>query len=60
MSCKGSERVNEKELFHGSSSTTPEEIYESEEGFDLRFNRQGMWGQGNYFAESAQFSCSYA
>ena len=60
MSRKGSERVNEKELFHGSSSAAPEEIYESEEGFDLRFNHQGMWGHGNYFAESAQYSSSYA
>ena len=60
MSRKGSERVNEKELFHGSSSTAPEEIYKSEEGFDIRFSRQGMWGQGNYFAESAQYSNSYA
>jgi len=60
MSRKGSERVNEMELFHGSSSTAPEEIYKSEEGFDMRFSRQGMWGQGNYFAESAKYSCSYA
>ena len=60
MSRKGSERVNEMELFHGSSSTAPEEIYKSEEGFDMRFSRQGMWGQGNYFAENAQYSSSYA
>jgi len=57
---KGSERVNEMELFHGSSSTAPEEIYKSEEGFDMRFSRQGMWGQGNYFAESAKYSYRYA
>ena len=44
MSRKGSERVNEMELFHGSSFTAPEEIYKSEEGFDMRFSRQGMWG----------------
>ena len=60
MSRKGSERVNEMELFHRSSSTSPEEIYKSEEGFDMRFSHQGMWGQGNYFAESAQYSNSYA
>jgi len=60
MNRKGSERVNEIELFHGSSSTSPEEIYKSEEGFDMRFSHQGMWGQGNYFAESAQYSNSYA
>jgi len=60
MSRKGPERVNEMELFHGTSSNPPEDIYKSEEGFDMRFSRQGMWGQGNYFAESAQYSSSYA
>ena len=48
------------ELFHGSSSTAPEEIYKSEEGFNMRFSQKGMWGQGNYLAESAKYSCSYA
>ena len=60
MSRKGPERVNEMELFHGTSETSPEDIYKSEEGFDMRFSRTGMWGHGNYFAESAQYSCSYA
>ena len=60
MSRKGPERVNEMELFHGTSSNSPEDIYKSEEGFDMRFSRSGMWGQGNYFAESAQYSNSYA
>ena len=58
MGRKGSERVNEKELFHGTSKTPPEEIYKSEEGFDMRFSRSGMWGRGNYFAESAKYSAS--
>ena len=60
MNRKGPERVNEMELFHGTSETSPEDIYKSEEGFDMRFSRAGMWGQGNYFAESARYSCSYA
>ena len=60
MSRKGPERVNEMELFHGSSNNPPEDIYKSEEGFDMRFSRTGMWGQGNYFAESARYSNSYA
>jgi len=58
MGRKGHERINEKELFHGTSQTLPEEIYKSEEGFDMRFSRPGMWGQGNYFAESARYSAS--
>ena len=60
MGRKGAERINEMELFHGTSSNPPEDIYMSEEGFDMRFSRAGMWGQGNYFAESARYSCSYA
>ena len=55
---QGTERVNEKELFHGTSSTPPEKIYKSEDGFDMRFSQAGMWGQGNYFAESAKYSAS--
>ena len=60
MGRKGAERINEMELFHGTRTNPPEDIYMSEEGFDMRFSRVGMWGQGNYFAESAQYSCSYA
>ena len=60
MGRKGPERINEMELFHGTSNNPPEDIYKSEEGFDMRFSRTGMWGQGNYFAESAQYSCNYA
>ena len=60
MGRKGAERINEMELFHGTRSNPPEDIYMSEEGFDMRFSRAGMWGQGNYFAESARYSCSYA
>ena len=60
MSYKGSASVNEMTLYHGSSSTAPEEIYRSEEGFDMRFSHQGMWGRGNYFAKDARYSCSYA
>ena len=59
MGRKGAERINEMELFHGTRSNPPEDIYMSEEGFDMRFSRAGMWGQGNYFAESARYSCSY-
>lgn len=53
--------INEKELFHGTSGTLPEKIYaDEEEGFDMRFSRSGMWGQGNYFAEKASYSDNYA
>ena len=60
MGRKGAERINEMELFHGTRSNPPEDIFMSEEGFDMRFSREGMWGHGNYFAESAQYSRGYA
>ena len=52
--------TNEKELFHGSSSTPPEKIFRSEQGFDFRFCSRGMWGTGTYFAVNASYSDKYA
>ena len=52
--------VNEMDLFHGTGDTPPMKIYDSEEGFDMRFSAQGMWGQANYFAVNASYSNSYA
>ena len=52
--------VNEKDLFHGTSSTPPEKIFKSEQGFDFRFCSRGMWGTGTYFAVNASYSNSYA
>ncbi|TNV84921.1 hypothetical protein FGO68_gene14987 [Halteria grandinella] len=47
-------------LFHGTSGTEPEKIYLSEEGFDMRFSKQGFWGQANYFAVNSSYSNSFA
>jgi len=47
-------------LYHGSSSTPPEWIYKSEEGFDMRFSAQGMWGQAVYFAAKSSYSSNYS
>ena len=52
--------ANEMLLFHGTRNNKPSDIYEHEEGFDLRFGRAGMWGNGNYFAVNASYSNSYA
>ena len=52
--------VNEKLLFHGTSQTPPSKIWQSEDGFDLRYCRRGMWGIGSYFAEKASYSDQYA
>ena len=60
MDEKNSGVVNEMELFHGTGSTDPRAIYDSEEGFDMRFSAQGMWGQANYFAVNANYSHSYS
>ena len=47
-------------MFHGSGrGASPDQIYESEDGLDIRFARQGMYGTGIYFADNAQYSHSY-
>lgn len=47
-------------MYHGTSQTTPEKIYKSEEGFDIAFSNVGMWGVANYFAKNSQYSNKYA
>ena len=60
LSVKNSGSVNEKELFHGTRGNDPKVIYESEDGFDMRYSAQGMWGNANYFAVNASYSTGYA
>ena len=55
---KGS--ANEKELFHGSRSTKAEDIVSCEDGLDMRWSAEGMWGRANYFAVKACYSDSFA
>ena len=57
---KNSGRVNEMELFHGTRGNDPKVIYDGEEGFDMRYGAQGMWGVANYFAVNANYSHKYA
>ena len=57
---KNAGSVNEMELFHGTSGNNPLLIYGSEEGFDMRYSAQGMWGLANYFAVNASYSNTYA
>ena len=51
-----------KVLFHGSGrgGADPKTIYESEDGLDIRFARQGMYGTALYFADNSHYSHSYA
>lgn len=51
--------VNERLLFHGTRNTAPENIYDCDEGFDMRYSNPGMWGRGNYFAVNARYSNDY-
>ena len=50
----------EKMLFHGTRGTRPEQIYEGDQGFDMRHSREGMWGRGNYFAVKSAYSLAYS
>ena len=54
------QNLNEQLLFHGTSKTPPSKIWQSEDGFDLRYCRWGMWGIGSYFAKKASYSDKYA
>ena len=60
LAYKNSGNVNERELFHGTGSNDPRLIYEGEDGFDMRYSAQGMWGRANYFAVNASYSDDYA
>jgi Poly(ADP-ribose) polymerase catalytic domain len=48
-----------KHLFHGSRGTDPKLIYGTEDGLDIRFSNSGVYGQGVYFADNAQYSHTY-
>jgi len=52
-SLNGPDKLNEKWLFHGPATTSPQEIYDSTDGFDMRFSSLGKWGIGIYFAVNA-------
>ena len=47
-------------LFHGTLNTDPMQIYNSEDGLDFRFSREGLMGQGTYFAEDPAYSHLYS
>ena len=47
-------------MYHGTSCTSPEKIYKSEEGFDMAYSNGGMWGVANYFAKNSSYSDRFA
>ena len=52
---------NIRRLFHGTGTTSPDLIYsKSEEGFDHRYSKEGLWGRAIYFAERSAYSHNYS
>jgi len=47
-------------LFHGTRLNSPTIIYTGEDGFDMRYSAQGMWGKASYFAYNASYSHGYS
>lgn len=47
-------------LYHGTRETHPDEIIKGEEGFDMRYSADGMWGRAVYFAVNSSYSHNYA
>eukprot|EP00347_Sterkiella_histriomuscorum_P003033 403365851 len=45
----------EKLLFHGTRDTDYMQILDSEDGFDTRFSKAGMWGYGIYLATQSHY-----
>lgn len=60
MAVCNSGKVNEKLLFHGTTSVPPSKIINSEFGFDFRCCSKGLWGIGTYFAVNASYSNAYS
>ena len=56
----GKKFATEAEMYHGTSGTPPATIYSSEEGFDMTYSSEGMWGHANYFAKNSSYSNAYA
>jgi hypothetical protein len=48
-------------LFHGTRLADPKAIYESEEGFNINYSKDGcLWGKALYFAFNSSYSNEYA
>ena len=57
---KNNGKVNEMQLFHGTSKNDPRIIYESEFGFDVRMSKGGKWEWAIYFSEDASYCDRFA
>lgn len=52
----GEQQIREEFLWHGTRTTDPDLIIKGEEGFDIKYSSEGMWGRGIYFARDARYS----
>jgi hypothetical protein len=48
---------NTKLAWHGTSGTPPASVYQGDQGFNIVYSRDGMWGRALYFAVNASYSC---
>lgn len=53
---QGDASLNELTLWHGTRETDPDDILNSETGFDANIGRPGFYGKGIYLAEYARYS----
>ena len=61
MLLKSPESAAEQDLFHGTSATPPDQLYQSEHGFDFRLSSlSARWGTESYFTTCAKYSDKYA
>ena len=45
---------------HGTSQNPPEKYCKGEEGFDIKFSKNGRYGKAIYFAKNAWYSLDFA
>ena len=50
IALKNKGMLNERDLYHGTGGIDPTMICKGEEGLDMRFSRDGLWGRANRYA----------
>eukprot|EP01043_Picozoa_sp_COSAG02_P008654 COSAG02_NODE_281_length_25776_cov_37.797998_12_plen_1099_part_00 len=48
--------ITETWLWHGTGKADPKLVFNGEEGFDVKFSSDGLFGTGTYFAVNAAYS----
>ena len=60
MSFKPGKEPTVLEFYDSTSKTPPSDLIGSEEGFNMYFNRERMWGHALYFAKLSSYSHPYS